>query len=158
MFSLRKKITKEFAVPYDMSTAAVCYLQALQNIGQARIKTTADPAEKLITGKSFYGLQTVPVQILLKEKGMEETSVNISARADDFRGIGAEKCITRLLEAADVYRLGDSNSIIELEKRSPLLQKIGITKRELFVSVLLVAVLASAISLFIMGYIHWTKI
>ena len=132
--------TRNFTVNTDVEETGRLFERSLRAIGT--VSSTEPSNDKLIIkGKSRYGLQGVNMEIAI-ENAEGLTMVNIIAKSDDARAIGAKKCIDRLLETQDNFREGAG--------KDSYYMRMGISRQSLFLGVVVVLVVVCGVVFFVM--------
>ncbi len=132
--------TRNFTVTTDVEETGRLFERSLQAIGTV---TSTAPADNkfIIKGKSRYGLQGVIMEIAI-EYAEGITMVNIIAKGDDARAIGAKKCIDRLLETTDNFQNGAA--------KDSYYMRMGVSRQKLFLSVLVLLVVVCGVAVLVM--------
>ena len=103
---------------------------ALDRVGEfIQGQRTAD--EISYKGETSYGMQRVAVSIVLVRTGENRTTINLEAKSDDIRGMGAKRSLERILEIYRVLQSGDEAAIRGIDTRTPHELLTGVTKKKL---------------------------
>ena len=116
----------------DLNTTANLFQKALQQIGTHKDTQYLSSEQILMKGKSRYGLQGIPLEIQFDKIDDTKTKVTIGGKSDDVGGVGAKKCIERLIAAYQTLSSGDTEEIAYMESTPSFEKKTGFTKKKLF--------------------------
>ncbi len=119
----------------DLNTTANLFQKALQQIGTHKDTQFISSDKILMKGKSRYGLQGIPLEIEFEKIDDTNTKVVVGGKSDDVGGVGAKKCIERLMNAYQTFASADKGEIQYLETTPSFEKKTGFTKKKLFLYV-----------------------
>ena len=131
MFNFKVSNSQTINVDLDIISTKKLFQQALEKIGSYK-DTDYQNDILIIKGKSRYGLQGVPLIIHLNKTSDTSTKVAIEGKSDDVGGVGAKKCIERLLSTFNTLNSNDAKEIEALENTPSFEKKTGFTKKKLF--------------------------
>lgn len=135
MFDLKNSTSQTIDVDLNITIAQNIFQQALEKIGSYKDTDYKSADSVVLKGKSRYGLQGVPLLVQLDKTSETTTKVTIGGKSDDVGGVGAKKCIVRLISTFNTLNSNDSQQIQELESTSSFQRKTGFTKKKLFLLV-----------------------
>lgn len=134
MFDIKVSNTQTLDVDLDITSTQNLFQQALEKIGSYK-DTNYQGNTIIIKGKSRYGLQGVPLVIQLDKISETTTKATIGGKSDDAGGVGAKKCIERLISTFNTLKSNDTQQIEALESTPSFERKTGFTKKKLFLLV-----------------------
>lgn len=135
MFDLKNSTSQTIDIDQNITTVQNLFQQALEKIGSYKDTDYQSPDTVILKGKSRYGLQGVPLFIQLDKISDTATKVTIGGKSDDVGGVGAKKCIERLITTFNTLNSNDTEQIEQLESTPSFERKTGFTKKKLFLLV-----------------------
>lgn len=153
MFDIKVSATETIEIDLDITSSQNQFQKALENIGSYK-DTDYQGDSVVIKGKSRYGLQGVPLVIQLDKLSDTKTRATIGGKSDDVGGVGAKKCIQRLITSFNTYSSNDTTAIETLESTPSFQRKTGFTPLRLlllvgvFVVILIVVMQSSSGSVY----------
>jgi hypothetical protein len=132
MFDLKNSTSQTIDIDLNITSAQNIFQQALEKIGSYKDADYKSTDSVVLKGKSRYGLQGVPLLIQLDKTSDTTTKVTIVGKSDDVGGVGAKKCIERLISTFNTLNSNDTQQIEELKNTPSFKGKTGFTKKKLF--------------------------
>ncbi len=142
---LNASASQTIEVQKDLNTTVNLLQKALQQIGTHTDTKHLSFDKIAVKGNSRYGLQGIPLEIFLQKINDSRTKVVITGKSDDIAGVGAKKCIERLLTAYQTYSSGDIEEIQYMDSAPAFQKQTGFTKKRLFLYVIGFIILLSII-------------
>ena len=131
MFDFKVSASQGLTVDLDITAAQNLFQQALETIGSYKDTEYKSADQVLLKGKSRYGLQGVPLVIQLDKTNDTTTSVTIGGKSDDVGGVGAKKCIERLITTFNTLNSKDTERIAALDTIPSFERRTGFSKKKL---------------------------
>jgi hypothetical protein len=129
--TLKVSSSQTIDVDKDLTSTQNLFQQSLEKIGSYK-DTSYNGNCVILKGKSRYGLQGVPLFIQLDKISDEATKVTIGGKSDDIGGVGAKKCIERLISTFNTLNSGNAEQVEALESTPGFENKTGFSKKKLF--------------------------